>query len=338
MDEVAALHELAVSSGFSGVVRLAVAGETVWAAAYEFADRAHGIANTLDTRFAIASGTKAVTALTVMSLVERGVVDLASPVRTWLGADLPLIDDRVTVEHLLAHRSGIGDYLDESLLETKNAYVMRTPLHLLDCAEAYVGELDGHPQVAEPGTTFAYNNGGYVVLALVAERATATPYHQLVHDHVLGPAGAASAAFLRSDCWPGDTAIGYLDADGLRTNTLHLPVLGVGDGGLSATLTDIGSLWEGFWTGRIVGAATAASMVAPRSTTESGRFRYGLGFWLSGTTDTIEIEGSDAGISFRSLYRPSTGSTATVMSNVTDNAWPLADALRHLIDDGAMQP
>ena len=38
--------------------------------------------------------------------------------RSVLGADLPLIDDDVTIEHLLAHRSGIGDYLDEDDVAT----------------------------------------------------------------------------------------------------------------------------------------------------------------------------------------------------------------------------
>ena len=35
-----------------------------------------------------------------------------------LGEDLPLIDDDVTIEHLLSHRSGIGDYLDEKPIAT----------------------------------------------------------------------------------------------------------------------------------------------------------------------------------------------------------------------------
>ena len=48
-----------------------------------------------------------------MSLIEDGTLELDTTARSLLGDDLPLIDDEVTVEHLLAHRSGIGDYLDE---------------------------------------------------------------------------------------------------------------------------------------------------------------------------------------------------------------------------------
>jgi CubicO group peptidase (beta-lactamase class C family) len=48
-----------------------------------------------------------------MALVERGRLDLSTTARSLLGEDLPEIADDVTVEHLLAHRSGIGDYFDE---------------------------------------------------------------------------------------------------------------------------------------------------------------------------------------------------------------------------------
>src|SRR3954447_8052427 len=106
------VDELAVLSRFSGVIRIDREDACLFVGAYGLAHRGHRIANTVDTRFGIASGTKGMTALTVMTLVERGELELATTARPILGDDLPLIDDRVTVEQLLSHRSGIGDYLD----------------------------------------------------------------------------------------------------------------------------------------------------------------------------------------------------------------------------------
>jgi beta-lactamase family protein len=60
----------------------------------------------VDTRLGLASGGKGFTALAVVSLIEEGVLELSTTARSVLGGDLPLIDDRVTVEQLLAHRSG----------------------------------------------------------------------------------------------------------------------------------------------------------------------------------------------------------------------------------------
>src|SRR5438067_1590995 len=108
-----AVKEAAEHTAFSGVVRLDRLGTIEMLEAYGFADRAHEIRTTAETRFGIASGSKGLTALVVMSLVGRGVLQLGTTARSLLGGDLPLIADDVTIEHLLAHRSGIGDYLDE---------------------------------------------------------------------------------------------------------------------------------------------------------------------------------------------------------------------------------
>ena len=107
------VDSIADANGFSGVVRVDRRDDVEFARAYGLAHRGYGIPNTVETQFGIASGTKGLTALTVVSLIEEGVLELSTTARSVLGDDLPLIDDDVTVEHLLAHRSGIGDYLDE---------------------------------------------------------------------------------------------------------------------------------------------------------------------------------------------------------------------------------
>ncbi|WP_223198709.1 hypothetical protein [Solihabitans fulvus] len=55
--------------------------------------------------------------------------------------------------------------------------------------------------------------------------------------------------------------------------------------------------------------------------------RYGLGFWLHESTDTVLLEGYDAGVSFRSAHDPRSGRTSTVISNTSTGAWPMARAL-----------
>src|SRR5215204_1679195 len=110
-----ALVSLARETSFSGVIRVDLDGETVFAEAYGLAQRAYDVPNKLETQFAIASGVKGLTALTVASLIETGVLAMSTTARSLLRDDLPLISDEVTVEHLLAHRSGIGDYLDEDV-------------------------------------------------------------------------------------------------------------------------------------------------------------------------------------------------------------------------------
>jgi CubicO group peptidase (beta-lactamase class C family) len=316
-------------TGFSGVIRLDRSGKTEICAAYGLADRAHGNDNTVETQFATASGTKGLTALAVMSLVERGVLELGTTARALLGDDLPLVADDVTVEHLLAHRSGIGDYLDEDAVGDITDYLMPVPVHELATTEQYLAVLDGYETVFPAGERFAYNNGGYVVLALLAERASGLGFHELVRTLVCEPAGMVDTAFLRSDELPGRAALGYLSVGGLRTNVFHLPVRGNGDGGIYSTAADLSAFWNSLFAGRIVSPERVAEMVRPHSDWPKESRRYGLGFHLDATGDGVWLEGYDAGVSFASLHQPTSSITYTVISNWSDGAWPIV----HLLND-----
>ncbi|WP_456846983.1 serine hydrolase domain-containing protein [Cellulomonas sp. P5_C6] len=328
------VDRIAAESRFSGVVRVDRAGTTELNVAYGLADRRHGIAMTPDSQVAMASGSKGMTALAVLSLVEDGTLALTTTARSILGADLPLIADDVTVEHLLAHRSGIGDYLDEEADTPISAYVMTVPVHELATTESFLAVLDGFPTAFRAGERFAYCNGGFVVLALLAERASGVPFHDLVRDRVCRPAGLVDTDFLRSDALPDRAALGYVELDGQwRTNVFHLPVLGSGDGGMYTTTADVHRFWTALFEGAIVGRDTLARMVAPRSDVPQERRRYGLGFWLHATRDVVQLDGYDAGVSFRSVHDPAEGLTVTVVATTSEGAWPLVRALQERFVD-----
>jgi CubicO group peptidase (beta-lactamase class C family) len=321
------VDRVAAETGFSGVVRVDRGDGADLAKAYGLALRGHQIATTVDTQFAIASGGKGLTALTVVSLIEAGMLDAATTVRSVLGDDLPLIGAEVTVEQLLAHRSGIGDYVDEEAGNEITDYVLPVPVHELATTEQFLRVLDGYAAKFPPGERFSYCNSGYVVLALIAERASGIPFHELVQQRVCEPAGMHDTQFLRSDELPGRAALGYLATDGLRTNVLHLPVRGSGDGGVYSTAADIHALWAALFAGRIVSTDWVAEMVRPRSDVPAESMRYGLGFWLHESGEAVMLEGYDAGVSFRTVHDPKEGSSHTVLSNTSDGAWPIT---RHL--------
>jgi CubicO group peptidase (beta-lactamase class C family) len=318
---------------FSGVVRVDRSGRIELAKAYGLADRRHGIPNNIDTQFALASGSKGLTALAVVCLIEDGLLELATPARSVLGDDLPLISDDVTIEHLLAHRSGIGDYLDEEADHDISDYVLPVPVHELATTEHFLAVLRGHPQAFAADERFAYCNGGYVVLALIAERVSGVPFHDLVHRRVCEPAGMCDTTFLRSDELPSRAALGYLSADGLRTNVFHLPVRGNGDGGVYSTVADLSSLWSAFFAGRIVPRRWVKEMVRPRSDVPRKQRRYGLGFWLHETNDAVMLTGYDAGTTFKSAHNPGSGVTHTVISNTSEGAWPMIELLDELLSN-----
>jgi CubicO group peptidase (beta-lactamase class C family) len=325
-----AIEQIATREDFSGVVRVDRPGHEPWVLARGLADRAHGLPVQEHTVFALASVTKGITALVILRLVESGALGLQTTARSLLGADLPLVADDVTIEQLLSHRSGIGDYLDEGGDAGIDDRYLGVATHQIGNVAAYLPLLDGAPMVEPPGTAFRYNNGAFVLLAVLAERASGDDYYALVDDLVLRPAGVTSGAFHRSDTTPGDVALQYLAADGLRTNVLHMPLRGAGDGGVHCTVGDLHLLWRSLAAGRVVRPSTWDDMRRARS--EPGgdeRFGYGLGLWLA-ANDVVFLEGYDAGISARTMFRPADGTIMSVVANTSEGAWPIA---RALLDD-----
>ena len=120
-------------------------------------------------------------------------------------------------EHLLACRSGIGDYLDEDALGDNNHYVLSVPVHELATTEQFLAVFDGHPTKFEPGERFNYCNGR-LRGAGVARRAGIEVFRRTSGSTSAVPAG-------RNDrpCVPairraaGPAAPVTLDDEGLRT-------------------------------------------------------------------------------------------------------------------------
>ncbi len=302
-------------------------GEVLVSLAWGDADRRHGAAMRPDARLAMASGSKGFTALAALSLVVDGTLRLDTPARSLLGSDLPLIADEVTVEHLLSHRSGIGDYIDEDADD--DAYLLDVPVHRLLGPADYLPMLTGVPPLFDAGTDFRYCNAGFIVLSLLIERASGIPFHHVVSERVFEPAGMVDTAYLRSDALPNDAALGYLQLDGRWvTNVLHLPVVGGGDGGAYTTTGDLSRFWDALLSGRIVAPTMVDELSRVRSQGNDEHDSYGLGFWLRPASHMIYLEGMDAGVSMRSGRMRDADITFSVLGTTADAAWPVLRAVQ----------
>jgi CubicO group peptidase (beta-lactamase class C family) len=147
-----------------------------------------------DTLFRIGSITKTVTATTVMRLVEQGLLDLDTPVQTYL-PNLTLADEgvaaRVTLRQLLNHSPGfLGEYYPDF---GRGA----------DAISRYVAGMPALPQQTPLGQVYDYNNASVVVAGLVIEAVTGQQYEAAVRDLVLVPLGLDHSFF------NADEFIGY---------------------------------------------------------------------------------------------------------------------------------
>lgn len=133
--------------------------------------------------FHACSISKTVTAMTALSLVQEGVLDLDTDVNQYLGA-WKLPGEAVTLRHLLSHQAGIADP-DGSFDCLSPGETHPTLVELLR------GETRIHPQAVHttfaPGTRFAYSDAGYSVVEYLLTEATGQSFAELVHRRVLDP-------------------------------------------------------------------------------------------------------------------------------------------------------
>jgi len=264
-----------VADRFSGAVAVEHAGETVFAGAYGHAHLGLGVRNEVDTRFNTASITKMVTAVAVLQLVEQGVLRLDATVAELLpGLDLGSAD-RITVDHLLAHRSGLGDYWND------RCRARRSTLRTID---DYLGIIEGDRPAFAPGTDVAYGNTGFVVLGAVVEAVTGTDYYDHVREHVCRRAGMARAEHLHLDD-PVDFAHGYTHVEWegpphpeRRTdNVFQYPVRGSAATGLYASVPELIGFGRALRDGTLLGADSLARMLDPSLGYGTQRVPYSAG-------------------------------------------------------------
>ncbi len=181
-------------------------------AAEHYASR--GAAVDRDTQFQVASLSKWVTALGVMTLVEKGTLDLDAPVSRYLKSwSLPPGDfdnDGVTVRRLLSHTAGLTDGLGFGGFEPGEA-VQALPDALTRASDASPGA-DGRVRVgAEPGG-WEYSGGGYALLQLIVEDVTGEPFNDFMTRAVFTPLGMTRSTF--SPDALGDNVAASYDAGG----------------------------------------------------------------------------------------------------------------------------
>lgn len=326
----------AAASGFSGVVRVTVERTMVLEKAYGLAEHSYAVANTVDTRFGVASGGKLFTALGVGSLIDEGRLSLSARVTDVIALPLPNVSPEVSIGQLLTHTSGVFDYYDEELVDDFDHFELSVPPFKLVTLEDYLPLLTAGAMKFAPGARFSYSNSGFVLLGLAIEAVSGVPYHRFIEERVFRRCGMTATGFFRFDRLPERVATGYIeDSDGWRSNIYSLPIIGGPDGGAFSTTADMERLWLDLFDGNLLSPALTATYLAPAVKWKDDTF-YGHGVWLhhDGTRDPRPyIEGCDAGVSFKSTcYTPTT--IATVMSNTTEGAWPIAAAIERLMEAG----
>ena len=306
-----------------GVVRDGALGRF---SGHGLADIAAGTPVTEDTVFRVASVTKTFTAIAVMQLWERGLVDLDAPANRYLRA-YRLVPARAgfrpaTVRHLLTHTAGIREVLHPSGLLRPRDLGETVPLGrpVPSLAEYYRGGLRVD---AEPGTRWCYTNHGFATLGQLVEDVTGEPLDRYLRRHVFEPLGMTATDLARSERVAAHLATGYELRSGGARPVADYEVVTAGGGAVYSSPRDMARYVAALLGGganRHGGCsepATLATMFEPHHQPDPRVPGFGLGFFRAdlGGHLAVEHDGILPGFDAQLLLAPGDGVGVLAFAN-----------------------
>jgi D-alanyl-D-alanine carboxypeptidase len=285
------LEDETASDRFAGVVLVAKEGKPIFAQAYGLADRVHNSANTLQTRFSLASMNKMFTAVALMQQVQAGRVALDDPLGKYL-TDYPNkeLAAKVTIGELLTNTGGTGEIwgpeFDKHRLEL---YTLQDYIHLY-----------GNRALRfEPGSRWEYSNYGFILIGAVIEKVSGESYYDYVREHVFNPAGMTSTSSGTEDgAIPNRNSVGYTKMGATRwiPNTETPTNSGTSAGGGLSTVGDLLRFADALRENKLLDAQHTKLMTTGRVANPFGFDAYGFGVQTINGNQCFGHNGSSRGV------------------------------------------
>ncbi len=292
-------------------------GKIDWARGWGVRDVANCAPVTKDTRFQAASISKAVTAMLVMRLIEKGTLSLDTDINQSLrGWQLPkpgeLEPNFVTLRQILSHTAGLT--------------VHGFPGYPIDAPRPGIRQiLDGiasanSPAVRidhAPGSRFQYSGGGYTIAQLALEQASEKRFPQLAVDELLRPLRMKDSGFEQPPANLASDGIAAAHVQGrpVRGGFHVYPELAAAGlwstpGDLARVLMDVQQAFSGK-SKRRLSTATVRRMLTPQTV------GWGLGFALQGDGDALRFghDGVNEGFESSMVAYAAKGEGVVVMTN-----------------------
>ncbi len=289
-------------------------GDTLYNKAFGYTDLEKTRPTTTETTYKIASITKAHVASMVLKLEEEGKLSLEDPLYKWL-PDYPNKEDaqKIKIRHLISHTSGIPDYInivDSLFLETGNP----------PNKDTYYNFVKDRPLLFDPDSGWSYSNTGFVLTAMIIEKATGSSYENEIQRIIADPMNfkhlrhySESQSPQRSSTFEfKDSLIAHSDWD--KFTWIR------GDGGLTNTALDLAHFPLGLVNGVLLSNQSLKKMTEPQTLTNGIKVDYGLGLRM-GDFEGVKIWGHTGGeaTSWGMLkYMPEKGVSIAVLVNTNN--------------------
>ena len=286
--QVDKLFECTTAKPFPGASVIVIHdGKIILNKGYGFANIEKSEPNTPLTVFRLGSVTKQFTAMAIMQLYDKQLLQLNDNVDKYFPGTLN--GDKMTIKNLLTHTSGVTESLDTKLAFT-------------------------------PGTQISYSNTGYNLLGKIIEKVSGMSYEKYLLENIFNPLGMSNSGYEHQATKISNHATGYIISDnGSYKDTGEADVSGAfSAGALYSTAEDMYRWDQALYTEKLVKASTLNQAFSQATLNDGSTIKYGFGWMVSQAGGLKEVgHGGDiTGFNTYIARYPDEQFTVIVLSNI----------------------
>ncbi len=267
---------------FNGNILIAQKGVVIYEESFGYSNYAKRDSLNLKSEFQIASVSKQFTAVAIMQLFEKGLINFTDDVKKYI-PNFPY--NGVTIHMLLSHTSGLPNYIYmcDRYYNKKDSAVSNEAV--LNCFSKY------HPRKDfASGSRFTYSNTGYIILSQIVSVVTGKPFDEYLSENIFKPLGMNNTyVYVKGKTKASKHAtLGYKYgrevADDIFLNGV------TGDKGIYSTVEDLYKWDQGLYTNKIIKYSTLEeNAFTPQGKCETVKYNYGYGWRMYNREDGEKV-------------------------------------------------
>jgi CubicO group peptidase (beta-lactamase class C family) len=279
MDEL--LNAYAKQNKLNGTVLVGQKGKVLYQKGFGYKNAEEKIPNDVNSIFQIGSLTKQITAAVIMELVEEKKISLQDKLDKYFPGFIN--GDKITIEHLLTHTSGIYNYTNDSTIMDRDVTRHYSREEMLTLFKGYPSDFD-------PGTKWNYSNSAYSLLGYIIEKVEKQPYETVVRKRIFQPLGMTNSGFDFTDLSNSNKTQGYFS---LSTKIMKAPIvdstISYAAGAVYTTVDDLYKWERSIYTDKVLKPGSWKAVFTPYKN------KYGYG-WSIDTLFGRQVTAHSGGI------------------------------------------
>jgi CubicO group peptidase (beta-lactamase class C family) len=257
-------NALEESNRFMGSAAVSKGGEIIYTRAIGYADMANNVKATENTKYRIGSISKTFTAVLVLKAVEEEKLSLNQTIDKWF----PSITNanKITVQHLLNHRSGIYSFTNDEKYLTWNTEP-KTEEELIEIIKA-------GGSVFEPDSKAEYSNSNYLLLTYLLEKTFSESYADLLQEHIVQPIGLTSTYVFGKIDPANDECRSYTFKDAWIEEPETDYTIPLGAGAITSTPSELTKFADALFGGKLLSNESLETMMTMNEGYGMGLFQF----------------------------------------------------------------